>query len=81
VAIQFNPTQQNPGLPRSARNDKNTIIQRFPKGAQTRIMYEPRHKPPIPVGRFVLRMLAHAGLALALIGISLFAGVIGYEHY
>ncbi len=26
-------------------------------------------------------MLAHAGLALALIGISLFVGIMGYEHY
>ena len=44
-------------------------------------MYEPHHTPPIPAGRFALRMLAHAGLALALIGFSLFVGIIGYEHY
>jgi len=44
-------------------------------------MYEPHHTPPIPVGKFALRMLVHATLALALIGISLLAGIIGYEHY
>lgn len=44
-------------------------------------MYEPRHIPPIPLGRFILRLLAHAGVALALIGISLLAGMIGYAHY
>lgn len=44
-------------------------------------MYEPHHSPPIPVGRFVLRMVRHACMALALIGISLFAGMIGYRHY
>lgn len=44
-------------------------------------MYEPRHKPPIPAGRFALRMLAHAGLALALIGLSLLVGMMGYAYY
>lgn len=44
-------------------------------------MYEPHHMAPISVGRFALRMLAHAGLALALIGVSLFAGIIGYEYF
>jgi hypothetical protein len=44
-------------------------------------MYEPHHTPPIPAGKFVLRMLVHAGLALALIGISLLVGIIGYAHY
>jgi hypothetical protein len=43
--------------------------------------HEPHHTPPVPLGRFALRMLVHAGLALALIGISLFVGIIGYEHY
>jgi hypothetical protein len=43
-------------------------------------MYEPHHKPPLPVGRFVLRMLAHAGVALALIVVSLFAGMAGYRY-
>ena len=44
-------------------------------------MYEPHHTPPISLGRFALRMLAHAGAALTLIGISLLAGMIGYAHY
>jgi hypothetical protein len=44
-------------------------------------MYEPHHTPPIPTGKFALRMLVHAGLALALIGVSLLVGIIGYAHY
>ena len=44
-------------------------------------LYEPRHAPPLPVGRFVLRMAAHAGVALVLIAISLFIGMLGYWHY
>lgn len=44
-------------------------------------MYEPRYSPPISLRRFVLRMLAHAGLAMSLVGISLFAGMLGYAHY
>jgi hypothetical protein len=44
-------------------------------------MYEPHYTPPIPVSKFALRMLAHACLALALIGISLMVGILGYEHY
>jgi hypothetical protein len=43
-------------------------------------MYEPHHTPPLPVGRFVLRMLAHAGVALSLIVVSLFAGMAGYRY-
>ena len=44
-------------------------------------MYERHHTPPIPISRFALRMLAHAALALVLIGASLLAGIIGYMHY
>ena len=43
-------------------------------------MYAPHHTSPIPVGGFTLRMLVHAGLALALIGVSLLVGIIGYGH-
>lgn len=44
-------------------------------------MYEPRHKPPISAGRFALRILVHAGLALALLGLSLLVGMMGYAYY
>lgn len=44
-------------------------------------MYEPHHTPPLSVRRFALRMLVHASLAMSLVGISLFAGMMGYRHY
>ena len=44
-------------------------------------MYEPHHAPPIPAGRFALRMVGHACMALVVIAISLFVGMIGYRHY
>lgn len=44
-------------------------------------MYEPRHLPPIPAGRFTLRLLAHASLAMALIAVSLLVGMLGYRYY
>lgn len=44
-------------------------------------MYEPHHAPPILVGRFALRMVVHACVALVVVAISLFAGMLGYRHY
>jgi len=44
-------------------------------------IYEPHHAPPIPVGRFALRMFAHACVALVLIAISLCVGIVGYRYY
>ena len=44
-------------------------------------MYEPRHAPPLPARKFVLRMLLHVAAAQVLVGISLFAGMLGYQHY
>ncbi|QQE88586.1 hypothetical protein [Azotobacter chroococcum] len=44
-------------------------------------IYEPHHTPPIPVGRFALRMLAHACVALVVIAISLLLGMLGYRHF
>lgn len=41
-------------------------------------MYESRHSPPIPAGRFILRIAQHAGLAVLLIGVSLLIGIVGY---
>ena len=44
-------------------------------------MYEPRHAPPISTRRFALRMVVHACAAMVVVAISLFAGMIGYQHY
>lgn len=44
-------------------------------------LYEPHHERPIPVGRFALRMLVHACVALVLIAISLLVGMAGYRRY
>ncbi|BAV33145.1 hypothetical protein SCL_0825 [Sulfuricaulis limicola] len=44
-------------------------------------MYEPHHKPPIPTGRFFLRMVGHVFVAQVVVAISLFIGMIGYRHY
>ena len=44
-------------------------------------MYEPHHIPPVPLGRFALRIALHAGLSLVVIALSLFAGMLGYRHY
>jgi hypothetical protein len=44
-------------------------------------MYEDRRAKPLPPRRFVLRMLVHLGAAIALIGLSLLAGMWGYEHF
>ena len=44
-------------------------------------MYEHRGTPPLPRRRFVLRLLAHLGVASALVLLSLIGGMWGYEHY
>jgi hypothetical protein len=41
-------------------------------------MYEPRTTPPIPLLRFIRRLMTHVGLVAAIVGVSLFAGMIGY---
>jgi hypothetical protein len=41
-------------------------------------MYESRHQPLLPRARFVHRLLAHLSAALALLAVSLGAGMIGY---
>jgi len=43
-------------------------------------MYEPHHRPPLPVSKFALRLFLHACVALAVIAISLFAGMICYHR-
>ena len=44
-------------------------------------MYDSRHAPPLPVAKFALRMAVHTCVALVLIAISLFIGMIGYRYY
>lgn len=44
-------------------------------------MYEPRHKPPLSMPRFLLRLLLHAAAAQLLVGVSLVAGMWGYGYY
>jgi hypothetical protein len=44
-------------------------------------VYEHRGTPPLPRRRFALRMLAHLGIASALVLLSLMGGMWGYEHY
>jgi hypothetical protein len=42
-------------------------------------IYEPHHVPPIPVERFVLRLLTHLAVALGLIAFSLAVGMLGFR--
>ena len=44
-------------------------------------MYEPRHKPPLSMRRFLLRLLCHAAAAQVLVGFSLAVGMWGYGYY
>jgi len=44
-------------------------------------MYEPRKHQPIPKHAFVARLLRHVGAALALLALSLLAGMFGYAHF
>jgi hypothetical protein len=44
-------------------------------------MYEHRRTPPIPMRRFVRRMLMHVSLVLLLLGVSLAAGMSGYAYF
>lgn len=44
-------------------------------------MYEPHHAPPIATGKFVLRVIAHVSVALALVAFSLAVGMVGYVHF
>ena len=41
-------------------------------------MYESKHQPPLSATRFAQRLLAHLGVALALLVASLAIGMLGY---
>ena len=43
-------------------------------------IYEPLHVPPIPVTGFAMRLLGHAGVAVGLIAVSLWLGMLGYRY-
>ena len=44
-------------------------------------LYEPRQQPPLSVAAFARRLLAHASVALSLIGFSLGLGMAGYAGF
>ena len=44
-------------------------------------MYESRTQTPLPRARFAKRLLAHAGVAVALVLGSLAAGMLGYSYF
>jgi hypothetical protein len=44
-------------------------------------MYEHRSRPPLTRGAFFLRMLRHLLIAVAFVGLSLGAGMIGYLYF
>ena len=44
-------------------------------------MYESRAEAPLPLGRFVLRMLAHGGGVGVLVAVSLAIGMAGYHAF
>jgi hypothetical protein len=44
-------------------------------------MYEPRHLPPLPRRQFLRRLARHGGVSLALIAVSLAAGMAGYAWF
>lgn len=44
-------------------------------------MYESKSHSPIPRAHFVRRLIGHFFVAVGLLGVSLFVGMAGYEHY
>lgn len=44
-------------------------------------MYESKRHPPIPRAHFMRRLLGHFLAAMALLAMSLFAGMAGYEYF
>jgi hypothetical protein len=42
-------------------------------------MYEKRHHPVLDRAAFMVRFWKHAGVAMLLVGASLFAGILGYR--
>lgn len=44
-------------------------------------MYEHRTAPLMPRAQFILRVVAHGGIAIALLAASILMGMAGYMHY
>ena len=44
-------------------------------------MYERRHEPLLPLADFLRRLVRHAGIAVAIVVISLAAGMLGYHFF
>lgn len=44
-------------------------------------MYEPKHQAPIPPKKFIRRLVVHFAAVLALLGISLGIGMLGYVAF
>ncbi|HET7757245.1 MAG TPA: hypothetical protein VFK87_08315 [Steroidobacteraceae bacterium] len=44
-------------------------------------MYEHRRTPPLLPRRFLARLLRHFALAALLLAVSLWIGMLGYQHY
>ncbi|HYL01881.1 MAG TPA: hypothetical protein VEU54_00535 [Steroidobacteraceae bacterium] len=44
-------------------------------------MYEHRRAPLLPPRRFLARLLRHFAFAAVLLAVSLWIGMLGYEHY
>ncbi|MEO7713886.1 MAG: hypothetical protein ABIV10_13295 [Gemmatimonadaceae bacterium] len=44
-------------------------------------MYEHRHQPLLPRRQFVLRVVRHAGVASAILAVSLAVGMAGYREF
>lgn len=44
-------------------------------------MYEAKHHRPVPIARFIGRLLQHAAAAAGLVGVSLGIGMAGYRYF
>lgn len=42
-------------------------------------MYENRHRPLLPLSKFILRLLNHIWLAFGMVAAALFIGILGYR--
>jgi hypothetical protein len=50
-------------------------------GLVRRIVYEARHQPLLPRATFLRRVASHVAMAMALLALSLGAGMLGYRHF
>lgn len=44
-------------------------------------MYEQKHQKPVPTSTFAKRLIGHLLIALAVLGVSLFIGMVGYVYF